>query len=77
MAEETIKGYQYATIYFLDFVEYELMCNEVTQDLINEYYLYLQEHNKATTVNSYVFKISPTVLYGIEHGYIKEKRVCY
>jgi integrase/recombinase XerD len=33
----------------------------------------LQEHYKPETVNSYVFKISPTVKYGIEKGYIKEE----
>ena len=73
LAEETIKGYQYAGIYFLDFAGHNLICEDVTQDLINEYYLYLQEHHKATTVNSYVFKISPIVLYGVKNGYIKEK----
>jgi len=73
LAEETITGYHYAGIYFLDFAGHNLMCEDVTQDLINEYYLYLQEHHKATTVNSYVFKISPIVLYGVKHGYIKEK----
>ena len=73
LAEETIVGYKNATRYFLDFAGYDLMCNDVTQDLINEYYLYLQDHYKPQTVNSYVFKISPTVLYGVEKGYIKEK----
>lgn len=73
LAEETISGYKNATRYFLDFAGYDLMCAEVTQDLINEYYLHLQEYYKPQTVNSYAFKISPTVFYGHEHGYIKEK----
>lgn len=74
LTEETITGYKYATRYFLDFAGYDLMCGDITQDLINEYYLYLQQYHKATTVNSYVFKISPIVLYGIRQGYIKEKQ---
>lgn len=73
LASETIQGYHYAGIYFLDFAGHDLMCEDVTQNLINEYYLYLQSHHKATTVNSYVFKISPIVLYGVRMGYIKEQ----
>ena len=49
------------------------MCYDVTQELINNYYLHLQKAYKATTINSYVFKISPTILYGVEKVYIKEK----
>ena len=70
LSDTTINGYMYATRYFLDFAGYDLMCNDITQDLINEYYLHLQKSHKATTINSYVFKISPTILYGIEKGYI-------
>lgn len=73
LSDTTIKGYKYATNYFLDFAGYELMCHEVTQELINNYYLHLQQAHKATTINSYVFKISPTVLYGVNKGYIKEQ----
>lgn len=73
LAEETISGYNHSAISFLDFAGHDLMCEDVTQDLINEYYLYLREHHKATTVNSYVFKISPIVLYGVKMGYIKEE----
>lgn len=73
LSDTTIQGYIYATRYFLDFVGNDLMCDNVTQDLINEYYLNLQEHYKPETVNSYAFKISPTVKYGIEKGYIKEE----
>lgn len=73
LSETTISGYVYATRYFLDFAGYDLMCNAVTQDLINEYYLHLQSSLKATTINSYVFKISPTIKYGIQKGYIDEQ----
>lgn len=73
LSEITIQGYQNSTRYFLDFTGYDLMCDDVTQDLINSYYLYLQNCYKPETVNSYVFKISPTVHYGAEKGYIKEE----
>lgn len=49
------------------------MCNDITQDLINEYYLHLQQAHKASTINSYVFKISPTILYGVEKEYIQSE----
>lgn len=52
-----------------------ILCAIITQDLNNEYYLHLQKSHKATTINSYVFKVSPTILYGVEKGYIKEKIV--
>lgn len=73
LSDTTINGYMYATRYFLDFAGYDLMCNDITQDLINEYYLHLQKSHKATTINSYVFKVSPTILYGIEKGYISHE----
>lgn len=73
LTETTIKGYEYATRYFLDFASYDLMCYDVTQELINNYYLHLQKVHKATAINSYVFKISPTILYGVAKGYINEK----
>lgn len=73
LSDTTIQGYINATRYFLDFSGENLMCEDVTQDLINEYYLNLQVHYKPETVNSYVFKISPTIKYGIEKGYIKEE----
>ena len=73
LSETTIKGYEYATKYFLDYAGYNLMCYDVTQELINNYYLHLQQFHKATTINSYVFKVSPTILYGVEKGYITEQ----
>ena len=73
LSETTISGYTYATRYFLDFAGYDVMCNDITQDLINEYYLHLQQAHKASTINSYVFKISPTILYGVEKGYIQSE----
>ncbi len=73
LSDTTIQGYINATRYFLDFSVDDLMYDEVTQDLINEYYLNLQEHYKPETVNSYIFKINPTIKYGVEKGYIKEE----
>ena len=48
LVEETMQGYQHATRYFLDFAGHDLMCHDVTQDLINEYYLYLQEADNSS-----------------------------
>lgn len=70
LATVTIDGYRTASRYFLDFAGSDLMCDDVTQDVINEYCLHLQTVYKPQTVNSYLFKISPTVLFGIERGYI-------
>lgn len=69
LSDTTISGYMYATRYFLDFAGYNIMCSDITQDLINEYYLHLQRSYKATTINSCVFKISPTILYGVDSLY--------
>lgn len=73
LAPETISGYLHSNKYFLDFAGHDLMCDAINQNLINEYYLYLQTYHKASTVNSYVFKISPVILYGVKKGYIKEQ----
>ena len=66
LSETTIKGYFFANKYFLQFAGENLKCNEVTQDLINNYILSLKERLKPQTVNSYVFKISPIVKNGIK-----------
>lgn len=72
LSEVTIKGYMYNAKYFFNFAGQDLLCSEVTQDLINEYYLYLQESHRASTVNTYVFNISPIIKYGYRNGYIDE-----
>lgn len=33
-----------------DFAGYDVMCKDITQDLINEYYLHLQQAHKSSTV---------------------------
>lgn len=43
LSDTIISGYTYATRYFLDFAGYDVMCKDITQDLINEYYLHLQQ----------------------------------
>ncbi len=72
LSEATIQGYMNASRYFMDFAGYDLMCIDIDQDLINEYYLYLQNFYKPQTINSYVFKVCPIVKFGIEEGYIKD-----
>ena len=72
LSETTIRGYFFADKYFMQFAGDNLKCSEVTQDLINEYILYLKDKLKPQTVNSYIFKVSPVVKYGIKRGYIKD-----
>lgn len=68
----TIKGYDFAHKKFKDFAGDNLECEDITQDLINEYILYLKDSLKPQTVNSYMFKISPVIKFGIKRGYIKD-----
>lgn len=53
ISEITIKGYEFAYIYFKKFAGDNLNCSDITQDLINGYVLYLKGWLKAETVNSY------------------------
>lgn len=73
IAEVTIKGYKFAHKYFKQFTGEELKCEDITQDLINEYILHLKDRLKPQSVNSYLFKISPVIKFGIRKGYIKDK----
>ena len=57
LATVTIDGYRTASRYFLDFAGSDLMCGDITQDLINEYCLHLQSVYKPQTVNSYMFTV--------------------
>lgn len=72
LADVTIKGYEFAHKYFCAWAGKDLRCSDITQDLINEYVLYLKDRLKPETVNSYQFKISPVIKYGIKRGYIKD-----
>lgn len=49
LSETTIRGYFFADKYFMQFAGDDLKCSEVTQDLINEYTLYLKDKLKSQT----------------------------
>lgn len=72
ISEITIKGYEFAYTYFKKFAGDDLNCSDITQDLLNGYVLHLKGWLKAETVNSYQFKISPVIKYGMNKGYIKD-----
>jgi integrase/recombinase XerD len=72
IAEVTIKGYEFAYTYFKKHVDEELKCSDITQDIINGYVLHLKDRLKVQTVNSYQFKISPVIKFGMKKGYIKD-----
>ena len=61
LSDTTIKGYKFAHKKFKIFTGENLECKDVTQDLINDYILYLKDKHKPQTVNSYMFKISPII----------------
>ncbi|TCT15685.1 integrase/recombinase XerD [Natranaerovirga pectinivora] len=72
ISDITIKGYEFAHKKFKQFTGEGLKCEDISQDLINEYILYLKDKLKPQTVNSYLFKISPIIKFGIRKGYIKD-----
>lgn len=73
LAPETITGYSYAAKRFAEWYgENELYCDDITQDLINDYIYFLTDNYKPQTVNSYQFKLSAVIKFGISFGYIKD-----
>lgn len=72
LSQTTINGYAFAHKQFCEWVGEELKCSDISQDLINEYILFLKDRLKPQTVNSYQFKISPVIKYGAKKGYIKD-----
>lgn len=72
LAQVTIDGYAFAYKHFCEWVDKDLKCSDITQDLLNEYTLFLKEKYKPQTVNSYQFKVSPIIKYGIKKGYIDD-----
>lgn len=68
--EVTIAGYEYACKKFLEYLQEDIRCSEVRQELFDDYQLELASRVKPETVNSYLFKISPVVKFGKERGYI-------
>lgn len=74
VSDITIKGYDYAGKYFMDYTGEEITCNEINQDLIDNYILWLKNKGiKMTTINSYQYKISPVVNFGYKRGFIERK----
>lgn len=71
ISDITIQGYAFANKYFLDKVG-NVLCSEVTQELIDDYKISLVNRCKPETVNSYIFKVSPIVKFGYKKGYIAE-----
>jgi len=72
ISEITIKGYEFAYTYFKKYAGDNLLCSDITQDVLNSYVLHLKGWLKAETVNSYQFKISPVIKFGMSKGYIKD-----
>lgn len=73
LADVTIQGYTTAYKYFVAWLGRNVTCEDITQDLMNEYVLYLKDRlGKPQTVNSYQFKVSPIIKFGIHRGYIKD-----
>lgn len=72
LAPETVTGYSYAAKRFQEWYSEELFCDDITQDVINDYILFLTENYKSQTVNSYQFKLSAVIKFGITNGYIKD-----
>lgn len=72
LAPETVTGYSYAAKRFQEWYSEELFCDDITQDVINDYILFLTENYKPQTVNSYQFKLSAVIKFGITNGYIKD-----
>lgn len=48
------------------------MFSDITQDLVNGYVLHFKGWLKAETVNSYQFRISSVIKYGMKKGYIQD-----
>ena len=68
--EITIAGYEYACKKFLAYLQEDIRCSDLRQELFNDYQMELATRVKAETVNSYLFKISPVLKFGKERGYI-------
>ncbi|WKY47306.1 tyrosine-type recombinase/integrase [Eubacteriaceae bacterium ES3] len=70
----TFKGYEYASKYFMDFAGKNVKCCDITQELVDDYVIWLADKGiKDTSINSYQYKISPIINYGAKKGYIPNK----
>lgn len=73
LANVTIKGYEFACNYFIDWIGRNITCNDVTRDLINKYVLHLKDKLvKPQAVTSYQFTLSLVIKYDCRGGYIKD-----
>jgi integrase/recombinase XerD len=77
LAKQTIDGHIAVHRYFCNWVQKDMMCSELSQDLINEWIFYLKDRVKPRTVNSYQFRICTVVKFGIKKGYIKDNITFY
>ena len=69
----TTDGYEFACQKFLDYLQEDVRCSELTQEMVDDYQMDLASRVKAQTVNSYLFKISSVIHFGKEKGYITEE----
>ena len=77
LEEVTIQGYKFACDYFMKFAGKNLLCSEVDQELINDYILYLKDRVSDESVNSYQYKISPIIHYGVTRGAVRSEITFY
>lgn len=61
----------------MKYVKKELMCSEITQEFINDYILYLKDRVNNESVNSYQYKLSPIIRYGLDRGAIQSDITFY
>jgi integrase/recombinase XerD len=74
LADETIKTYFHHHKYFLKFAGENLICEDINQNFMDEYKLYLIEKGlNGVSVNSNTHNISPVIKYGIKTGCIRGK----
>ncbi len=74
VSDITVKGYDYAGKYSMDFTGENIICMESTQELIDDYIIWLKDRGiKMTTVNSYQYKIFPVINFGYKRGLIERK----
>ena len=68
--EITIAGYEYACKKFLAYLQEDIRCSDLRQELFDHYQMELATRVKAETVKSHLFKILPVLKFGKERGYI-------
>jgi len=72
-SEYTIRSCKYHSKYFLDFLGKDIDCNEITEQTLEDYIIYIKTVKGITngvTINSYIRNISPVLKHGMKKGYI-------